>query len=226
MEQINVLISGFAPYDGVDVNPSYEVPQSLAEQGESLISQDFADDLVDTRITINAVTLPVSFAKAWPTLLESIEATSANIVIATGLKREARGISLERCATNLMDTARPDADNTLPRRGPINPQGPAAYWTRLPLRGILKDFTDQEIPATLSSDAGTFVCNSLFYDLLHWSSQQPQVLAGFVSFPLVSESPHSQHGLTLAAQTAAGKSVVEQAIRYYRQPSSSEILLA
>ena len=92
---------------------------------------------------------------------------------------------LERCATNLMDAIKPDADNVIPRREPIDPNGPAAYWTRLPLRSILNDFTDDSIPATLSSDAGTFVCNSLFYNLLNWTATQEQVLGGFVSFPPV-----------------------------------------
>ena len=96
---------------------------------------------------------------------------------------------LERCATNLMDTAKPDADNVTPRREPIDPDGPAAYWTRLPLRSILNDFADDSIPATLSSDAGTFVCNSLFYNLLNWTATQERVLGGFVSFPLAESHP-------------------------------------
>ena len=82
---------------------------------------------------------------------------------------------LERCATNLMDAIKPYADNVIPRREPIDPNGPAAYWTRLPLRSILNDFTDDSIPATLSSDAGTFVCNSLCYNLLNWTATQEQV---------------------------------------------------
>ena len=64
---------------------------------------------------------------------------------------------------------------------PIAPGRPAAYWTRLPLRAILGEFTHDSIPATLSSDAGTFVCNSLFYNLLNWASAQDKVLAGFTT---------------------------------------------
>lgn len=41
-----------------------------------------------------------------------------------------------------MDAIKPDADNVIPRREPIDPNGPAAYWTRLPLRSILNDFAD------------------------------------------------------------------------------------
>ena len=218
MQQLSVVISGFDHYEDVRINPSYEVPKVLAAKG--------VDGLDDVELTISAVSLPVSFAKAWPTLRETIEATHPNIVIATGLKHAARGVMLERCATNLMDAARPDVDNVTPRRAPIDPDGPAAYWTRLPLRSILADFTRDGIPATLSSDAGTFVCNSLFYNLLNWASGQEKVLAGFVSFPLINESRHPQHGLPLRHLVTAGADVVRDSVRYYRRPTSGDILIA
>lgn len=225
MQQFSVVISGFDHYDDVDVNPSYEVPRTLAEQGIGA-SSDVDDPLSDVSVSIHAVSLPVSFTKAWPTLREAIGAARPDIVIATGMKHSARGIALERCATNLMDAREPDADNVQPRRVPIDPDGPAAYWTRLPLRAILKDFTKDGIPATLSSDAGTYVCNTLFYNLMHWTSAQDRVLSGFVSFPRVTGSPHSQRGLTLDQQVAACKDVVREAVRYHLRPSSEEILLA
>ncbi|OZG61636.1 MULTISPECIES: pyroglutamyl-peptidase I [Bifidobacterium] len=225
MRELNVVMSGFDHYDGVEVNPAYEVPTALAAQGLGDPSGP-DDSLGSVEVTIHAVSLPVSFAKAWPTLLEAIEAVHPDIVIATGLKHAARSVMLERCATNLMDAARPDADNVIPRREPIDPDGPAAYWTRLPLRSILKDFTIDSIPATLSSDAGTFVCNSLFYNLLNWMSTQDRVLGGFVSFPLVGPAHSSQHGLPLDQQIAAGRDVVRETVRYYLKPSNADILIA
>ena len=228
MQQINIVISGFTPYEGIDVNPAVLVPAAVAKQwADPAQSQAISEELPqDIAVTVTNVTLPVSFAKAWPTLKETIEATKPNIVIATGLKHAARGVMLERCATNLMDAIKPDADNVIPRREPIDPNGPAAYWTRLPLRSILNDFTDDSIPATLSSDAGTFVCNSLFYNLLNWTATQEQVLGGCVSFPPVVPAHSSQHGLPLDQQIAAGRDVVREAVRYYLKPSSSDILIA
>lgn len=227
MQQINIVISGFTPYDGIDVNPAVLVPAAIARQwADPAQSQAISDDLLqDIGIGVTHVTLPVSFANAWPTLLESIKRVKPDIVIATGLKRTSRGILLERCATNLMDAARPDADNVIPPRRPINPEGPAAYWTRLPLRSILRDFAKHEIPATLSSDAGTFVCNSLFYHLLDWSAAQDRrILSGFVSLPIVNERPH-ERGLSIGQQTAAVNDVLRETVRYFLQPSSGDILL-
>ena len=228
MQQINIVISGFAPYDGIDVNPALRVPEALAQRwSDTACGESEADGIPDNvEVRVTNVTLPVSFAKAWPTLLEAIEPANPDIVIATGLKRSARGVMLERCATNLMDAAKPDADNVIPPRRPINPEGPAAYWTRLPLRSILRDFAKHEIPASLSSDAGTFVCNSLFYHLLDWSAaQNKRVLSGFVSLPIVNERPHSQHGPPLAQQIEAGYDVVRESVRYFLEPSSGDILL-
>ena len=85
MRELNVVISGFDHYDGVEVNPAVEVPKAIAEQGLGVSSAP-DDPLEQVAVTVHAVSIPVSFAKAWPTLKETIEATKPNIVIATGLK--------------------------------------------------------------------------------------------------------------------------------------------
>ena len=90
MRELNVVISGFDHYDGVEVNPAVEVPKAIAEQGLGVSSAP-DDPLEQVAVTVHAVSIPVSFAKAWPTLKETIEATKPNIVIATGLKHAARG---------------------------------------------------------------------------------------------------------------------------------------
>lgn len=227
MEQINIVISGFGPYQDVEVNPAFAVPSLLADRGREALGVAPDSDLADVSACVSAVRLPISFAKAWPQLRDALDAMSPHIVIATGLKQAARGVLLERCAMNLMDADRPDIDNALPDRVPIDPQGPAAYWTGLPLRAIIGDFAKGGIPVSLSSDAGTYVCNSLFYNLLHWTAtQHRRVLAGFVNLPRITESEHSQHGLSMRQQVEACRIIVEQSVRYYLQPSSGDILLS
>ncbi|WEV69062.1 pyroglutamyl-peptidase I [Bifidobacterium sp. ESL0775] len=237
MEHLNVVISGFDPYEGVERNPSHVVPQALAADGlGERAGGDVDDPLRDVDISINAVDLPVSVKEAWPRLKETLEATHPDIVIATGLKTAARGILLERCANNIIDTVSPEVkDETMgmqadapdkPLREPITSNGPAAFWTRLPLRSILNDFASEEIPSALSSDAGTFVCNSLFYNLMKWTAAQHKVLSGFVSLPVINEAPHLQHGLPLTQQVEACRVVVRQTARYFLEPSSSSILIA
>mgnify|MGYP000735097864 FL=1 len=101
MQQLNVVICGFDHYENIDVNPSYEVPEALVRDGIGEPS-DVDDPLHDANVSINTVALPVSFANAWPTLLETLDATRPDIVIATGLKHAAHSVAMERCATNLM----------------------------------------------------------------------------------------------------------------------------
>ncbi|OZG63618.1 peptidase C15 [Bifidobacterium hapali] len=229
MQQFTVVISGFDHYDGVTINPCVEVPRALAERGVSLNDQqEFADQV---HIDVHAVSLPVSYTRAWLVLREALETVHPDIVIATGLKHTARGVMLERCATNLMSEGRPDADGMMPPTGPINEQGPAAYWTRLPLRSILRDFAHDAIPASLSSDAGTFVCNALFYQLLDWTATHDHVLSGFVSLPRainpVNDAHNSNiHGLPLDRLVTACADVVRETVRYRIEPSSDDILIA
>lgn len=208
MEQLDVVMSGFDSYQGIDVNPSRLVVEQLAQQGVPT-----ALDGVSIRVT--SAILPMSFSNAWTTLLATLDEVHPQIVIATGLKRRCHGIALERCATNLMDADKPDADNVQPRREPIDPAAPAAYWTQLPLRGILNAFASREIPATLSSDAGTYVCNSLFYRLLNWSNGQQNVLAGFLSFPKINDAGDWHIGIPLSQMVEAAQTVVESAAGYY-----------
>ena len=44
------------------------------------------------------------------------------------------------------------------------------------------------VPAMVSQTAGTFVCNHVFYTLLHTLRRQPGVAAGFLHVPL-AEAP-------------------------------------
>ena len=172
MQELSVVISGFDPYEGIAVNPALIVPDMLAKEGVAVDPNDFEDPLHGVDVRIHAVHMPVSFGKAWPMLNETLDRVHPHIVIATGLKQAARGILLERCAINLKDTTRPDADNVIPGQRLIDADGPAAYWTGLPLRAILNAFAADDIPASLSSDAGTFVCNALFYHLQAWAARQ------------------------------------------------------
>ena len=154
----------------------------------------------------------------------TLDAIGPDIVIATGLKTHAQSILLERCATNLIDANRPDADDAQPRRVPIIPDGPQAYWTRLPLHAVIQRFAEDKIPASLSSHAGTFVCNSLFYQLLHWADQRSRTLAGFVSLPLVNQPHGYTPGMSLGRMVDAVRDVVKTAVHYRIKPMPTEIL--
>ena len=83
MRELNVVISGFDHYDGVEVNPAVEVPKAIAEQGLGVSSAP-DDPLEQVAVTVHAVSIPVSFAKAWPTLLEAIEQAKPDLKLISG----------------------------------------------------------------------------------------------------------------------------------------------
>ncbi|WP_418969655.1 pyroglutamyl-peptidase I [Alloscardovia omnicolens] len=208
MENFRVVICGFEAYEGVDVNPSRLVAQAIADDGITLD---------DATVSVTSVLLPLSFGHAWPTLKKVLEQVNPHMVLATGLKTHARTIALERCATNIIDASRPDADNVQPKDTRIVDNGPAAYWTCLPLRAVSKKFAEHDIPVTFSSDAGTFVCNSLFYELLDWSSHHEHAYAGFVSFPHVDKPVGYTKGMKLDIMVDAARDIITTTLDYNRR---------
>ncbi|MCI1902386.1 MAG: pyroglutamyl-peptidase I, partial [Bifidobacteriaceae bacterium] len=213
MRTYNVVVSGFEPFDNEATNPSGDVASLLS-------SDDIANrlqELTGAQINIRSTVLPLSFDKAWPTLERTLKEMTPDIIVAFGLKHSARGVNLERCAINLIDADKPDAYNVQPRKVAVSKDGPAAFWTKLPLRRIIQTFSTSQIPATLSSDAGTYVCNALFYQLMAWCAHTPDVLAGFVSLPTVNETQRTQKGLPLKEMVEAGVQVIAQTAGYFTQ---------
>jgi pyroglutamyl-peptidase len=222
MRTYNVVVSGFEPFENESANPSGEVAKLLSSPETAVRLQE----LTGARVLVHTALLPLSFDQAWPTLQHTIEATSPDIIVSFGLKHAARGVNLERCAINLIDADKPDAFNVQPRKVAVAQEGPAAFWTKLPLRRILQTFSTAQIPASLSSDAGTYVCNALFYQLMEWCSRTPDVLAGFVSLPTINETERNQNGLPLKEMVEAGTQVIAQTAGYFTQVDIQDQLVA
>ena len=171
-----LLLTGFAPFGGRERNPSAEAAASAAAA--------LAEDGRPAR----AVTLPVSFARAWDALAEAVAAAEAEgapvtAVVALGQAAGRRAVTPERVAVNLADTEQPDEDGEAPRGEPIVVQGPTARADRLGVDRAVAALRTAGVPAAPSLSAGTFVCNALAYRLLGWA-QQRRVPAGFVHLPL------------------------------------------
>lgn len=222
MRTYKVVVSGFEPFKPTDgPNPSGEVAQLMTQ--EDYIAT--ISELTGADIEVHTALLPLSFDKAWPTLLHSIEEVKPDIVVSLGLKLHARGVNLERCAINMIDADKPDAYNVQPRKVAVLSDGPAAYWTKLPLRRIIQAFASAHIPASLSSDAGTYVCNALFYQLMEWCSHTPDILAGFVSLPRINETERNQNGLPLREMADACTHVIAQTADYFTQVDIQDQLI-
>jgi len=175
---MNVLVTGFEPFGGDGINPSLEALRGLPTRlGE---------------MEIATAVLPVVFGAALPALREAIAVNAPDIVLSVGLAGARAALSLERVAINVDDARIPDNDGNQPIDLPVVAGGPAAYFATLPIKAAVAALRDAGIPAAVSNSAGTFLCNHVFYGLMHEAARSGDVFrAGFLHVPyLPAQATH------------------------------------
>jgi pyroglutamyl-peptidase len=167
---MKALVTGFEPFGGDSLNPSFEaLPQLPARLGE---------------LTIETQVLPCRFGVAIATLEEAIGAAKPGIVLSVGLAGGRSELSLERVAINVDDARIADNGGNQPVDRRIVPDGPAAYFASLPIKAAVVAMREAGLPAVVSNTAGTFVCNHVFYGLMHLAATRfPSIRAGFLHVP-------------------------------------------
>lgn len=175
--KFKVLITGYEPFGEEKVNPSEIVAKEAALAVGKLENVD-----------VVAAVLPVSFKRARTALNELLKTHKPDIALSLGLWGGISYVTLERVAINVMDARIPDNDGNQPIDEPIEPEGPAAYFTTLPIKSILKKLREEGIPAMISNSAGTFLCNFALYELLHHGATfgYPK-RAGYMHIPYLPE---------------------------------------
>lgn len=173
---MKALVTGFDAFGGDTTNPSYEAVRQLP--------------VSIGKLTVVTAQLPTSFKRAVPTLRALIKRERPDIVLCVGLAADRHAISVERVAVNLDDARLPDNDGAQPRDKPVVRGGPAAYFSTLSVRKIVARLDAEKIPCELSMSAGSFVCNHVFYALMHMVAKgNSRTRAGFVHVPaLASDS--------------------------------------
>lgn len=170
-----VLLSGFEPFDGETVNPSWEAVRSLA--GEKVDGME-----------IRVCCLPTVFGKSQDRLREAIRHEQPEVVIAVGQAGGRTAITPERVAINLEDARIPDNEGNQPVDRPVVEGAPVAYWSTLPIKRMVRAMREEGIPAAVSHTAGTYVCNHLFFGLMHEIHQsQHSIRGGFIHIPFAPE---------------------------------------
>lgn len=177
-----LLITYFGPFEGVTYNPC----QDAARGVHDALANDAGVEVVLRE-------LPVEFAGSSTALTAALAEIQPDCVISLGVAVGRDRVSLERVAINLDDARIADNAGTQLRDTPIQPEGPAAYFTALPARSILDEAQERALPVELSYTAGTFVCNHVFYELMHATGGT--IPAGFIHIPQ-AENPQ------VAASTA------------------------
>ena len=178
-----VLLTGFDPFGGERVNPSWEAVKQL--HGEVI------DDVI-----LVAEQIPTVFGKSVVVLEQLIQEHDPDIVICVGQAGGRQHITPERVAINMNDARIPDNQGNQPIDEPIVDKGPVAYWSTIPIKRMVENMKESNIPASVSHTAGTFVCNHIFYGLMDYITRTKTDIRGLSLETIVK-------GIKIAAVTAA-----------------------
>ncbi|SEB75190.1 pyroglutamyl-peptidase I Cysteine peptidase. MEROPS family C15 [Streptomyces misionensis] len=170
-----VLVTGFAPFGGETVNPSWQAASLLAGEPPA-------------GLTVTAAELPCVFATSLGALRDAVRACAPDLVLCLGQAGGRPAVTVERVGINLDDARIPDNDGAQPVDEPVVPGGPAAYFSSLPVKACVAAVRAAGVPAAVSHTAGTFVCNHVAYGLGHLiATEFPHVRGGFVHVPWAPE---------------------------------------
>lgn len=177
---MSLLITGFEPFNGESLNPSQLLAQKLAR------SRD-----LDVEI------LPVSYKRCFEPLQARLESGRYKGLLSLGQAAGRSKVCLERVALNWEDADLPDADLVTKIESPIDPVGPTAVLNSLPLRDYVRELKMRGRPVEISTSAGAYVCNSLYYQVFQWMRQNPGILSFqlFVHVPFLPEQALGKSGL-------------------------------
>jgi len=167
---MQALVTGFEPFDGDEVNP--------AGAALRLLPSSLGGLALATRV------LPTVFGAALDALEAAIVETAPDIVLCVGLAGGRAALSLERVAINIDDARVPDNRGQQPVDLPVVEGGPPAYFTNLPIKAAVAALREAGLPAAVSNTAGTFVCNHVFYGLMHRAAtRRLELRGGFLHVP-------------------------------------------
>lgn len=185
-----LLITGFDPFGGESVNPSWEAVKQLPE---------VVGDYVLCKLEI-----PTVFGLSGEMVLAQAEIFRPDIILCIGQAGGRAAVTPERIAVNIRDARIADNAGNQPKGEFSVPGGPAAYFAAVPVEKMAENIQALGIPATVSNSAGAFVCNDVLYTLLHRFAGT-EVRVGFIHIPYLPQqgSPSLPLEDAVAAITAA-----------------------
>ncbi len=165
-----VYITGFEPFGGESVNASWEAVRLLPDKlsGWKILKEQ----------------LPVVYGLAGSRMLQTAESADSGIIICTGVAAGRTEITPEMIAVNLRFARIADNAGFRPFFERIDPAGPDGIFSSLPVSEMAETVRQSGIPSNVSFTAGTYVCNDLFYLLMH-RCRNEDILRGFIHVPPV-----------------------------------------
>ena len=167
-----LLITGFDPFGGAAVNPSWLAVRELP---------DVVGDYELCKLEI-----PTVFAEATRVVLKKAAQFQPDVILCVGQAGGRAAVTPERIGVNIRDGRICDNAGNQPKGEFVAEDGPAAYFSTVPVVAMAEAIEAQGILATLSNSAGAFVCNDTLYGLLHHYAGTA-VRVGFIHVPYIPE---------------------------------------
>ncbi|OJF97098.1 pyroglutamyl-peptidase I [Alkalibacterium sp. 20] len=171
---MRILVSGFDPFGGEKINPAYEAVKLLP------------DNIAGAEIV--KLEIPTVFHKAADVIEQKVKESDPDVILCIGQAGGRYGLTPERVAINVDDARIADNEDNQPIDVTIQADGPAAYFSSLPIKAMVERIKETKTPSSVSNSAGTFVCNHIMYQILYMIDKTyPDKIGGFVHCPFIPE---------------------------------------
>ena len=170
---MKILVTGFDPFGGEETNPAIESVKRIDEniEGAEIIKLE----------------IPTVFHKASDVVEAKIKEVKPDVILSVGQAGGRYGITVERVAINEDDARIEDNEGNQPIDVKIREDGAPAYFATLPIKAMVEEIKKENIPASVSNTAGTFVCNHIMYQDLYLAEKYGDIKAGFIHVPFLTE---------------------------------------
>jgi pyroglutamyl-peptidase len=172
---MKLLLTGFEPFGGSNINPSEKVALALHGRKIGLL------EIISTILPVDGEIAPI-------VLLKEIASHMPDAILSLGEVSHRPAISVERAALNLMEYRIADNRGNIIIDQSIRSDGPAAYFSTLPVSAIHNRLQEAGVPVELSLSAGAYLCNQVFYSLMDYlATHRMNQPAGFIHLPSLPE---------------------------------------
>ncbi|MBR4291367.1 MAG: pyroglutamyl-peptidase I [Oscillospiraceae bacterium] len=167
-----LLITGFDPFGGETVNPSWEAVKQLPET-----IGDYA---------LFKFEIPTIFGLAAQTVLEKAAQIQPDVILCIGQAGGRDAVTPERIGINVRNARIADNAGNRPQEEIICEDGADGIFATVPVAAMAEAIRKAELPAHVSNTAGAFVCNDTLYTLLYHFAGKP-VHVGFIHVPYIPQ---------------------------------------
>ena len=187
---MKILVTGFAPFGGQAVNPSWEAVKALEHAG--------------VQAELRLVQLPVEWVAGPETLRAAIEEFRPDCVLMCGQAGGRAKVSVERVGFNVCSAKAPDNAGLVRENEPICAGAPDALAATYPYEEICAAIEAEGLPVEYSYDAGRYICNQVLWVALELGrAEYPGMRAGFIHLPFLPGQKEGAPCLSLEDQQKA-----------------------